>query len=120
MIALTNQSGRRLTFVLEHEPYCVALGPDAELEWEVYAPPARAGALRFVEMPDDLVDYRPSARHASHFLDLRLLDATFAETLAEFYAQGGPDGAEMLVSAGEYLHPEALRARPPRARRPGR
>ncbi|HEU4406548.1 MAG TPA: hypothetical protein VFS43_14880 [Polyangiaceae bacterium] len=26
MIALTNKSGRMLTFVLEHAPYCVALG----------------------------------------------------------------------------------------------
>ncbi len=26
MIGLTNKSGRMMTFVLEHEPYCVALG----------------------------------------------------------------------------------------------
>ncbi|MCU0687954.1 MAG: hypothetical protein MUF34_37870 [Polyangiaceae bacterium] len=45
MIALTNKSGRLLTFVLEHEPYCVALGRCACTEVLGRSPRRLPGAL---------------------------------------------------------------------------
>lgn len=45
MIALTNKSGRMLTFVLEHAPYCVALGRCACTEVLGRSPRRLPGAL---------------------------------------------------------------------------
>jgi hypothetical protein len=45
VIALTNKSGRMLTFVLEHAPYCVALGRCACTEVLGRSPRRLPGAL---------------------------------------------------------------------------
>ena len=68
MIALTNKSGRLLTFVLEHEPYCVALGRCGCTEVPARPPRRLPGALTLpaglpvMNLPEAVLALAPVAR----------------------------------------------------------
>ncbi|HEU4405663.1 MAG TPA: hypothetical protein VFS43_10265 [Polyangiaceae bacterium] len=77
------------------------LTPGGELRWQVFAPPARAGGVRLVELPEDLSGYAPGAGAELDFVHTALFDVLGTESAADFYRQVAFP-AEMLISVAEY------------------